>query len=848
MIVCDACKLSFPDNSVFIRHLNITHSHLKTFVCSELKCQKSFSLIDSFIRHIRSKHKFEIEESASLHENLSPLSPGTSFDICNFESDEESTSDNIFYLEEESSDSNDSDSFSDSDLFWDEKDYKSDPSLTENIDQNIKIANDEVLIFTGKLYHFPDLSRKHVNRVISEASQLFESSLNSVQNEICSHLKTLGASEQYLHEIRNIFHNYSQPFRNVQTEKQIFSQFRYYDTFIVPESYRIGERTEFKSKITGASRENIPVVAQFIPIRFVLQKFFEMPGVFDKTMGYVNYLKSCKEIISNIIQGPFWREKSTPFEEKMVLPLLMYFNDYENNNPLGSHKGISKCGAVYLSVPCLPPEFQSKIENIFLFILFNSLDRTTFQNSIIFEKAIQELKFLYDEGITLNLPTGSQKIHFHLALIIGDNLGLHSIFGFMESFRANKFCRFCLIDYQNINKVFTEKDCILRDVSNYDFFKTKDASLSGIKEICVFNKLPSFHVTNNPAVDVMHDYLEGICRYDVAILLKYFIYVRKYFELDHLNTKLRAFHYGANKNVNKPPQILESHLKKKCIILSSAEMLNLVMNLNLIIGLSIDEDDDHWQLLLMLQEIIEIVCSTKITAQTPDLLELRITEYLTLLNNKFPNSLKPKHHFIVHYPSIMRKVGPLWNICCMRHESKNREGKVISRSAICRVNICRTIALRHQLIQNYRFMSQNALYPTYISSRVRSASIQDLPNISCFIKLLSDNLVHQKINYCSSIKYMGKTIKEDSVIIKFSELGPAFHFVYLIILKNEYDFVFVTRVMTDCFFNEHMRAFKIYDMQCFHWEIFSKADMQNAVVSYANKLSDGMFYITKNWI
>ena len=95
-----------------------------------------------------------------------------------------------------------------------------------------------------------------------------------------------------------------------------------------------------------------------------------MPGVFDNTMGYVNYLKFCKEIISNIIQGPFWGEKSTPFEGNMVLPLFMYFDDYENNNPLGSHKGISKCEAVYLSVPCLPPELQSKIENIFLFNSF----------------------------------------------------------------------------------------------------------------------------------------------------------------------------------------------------------------------------------------------------------------------------------------------------------------------------------------------------------------------------------------------------------------------------------------------------------------------------------------------
>ena len=58
-------------------------------------------------------------------------------------------------------------SFSDSDLFWDENGYNSDRSLAENIDQNIKVVNDEVVKFAVKLYHFPDLSRKQAKRVIT---------------------------------------------------------------------------------------------------------------------------------------------------------------------------------------------------------------------------------------------------------------------------------------------------------------------------------------------------------------------------------------------------------------------------------------------------------------------------------------------------------------------------------------------------------------------------------------------------------------------------------------------------------------------------------------------------------
>ena len=77
---------------------------------------------------------------------------------------------------------------------------------------------------------------------------------------------------------------------------------------------------------------------------------------------------------------------------------------------------------------------------------------------------------------------------------------------------------------------------------------------------------------------------------------------------------------------------------------------------------------------------------------------MEVTEYFTLLSDKYA-----KHHFMVHHLTIKQRIGPLWNICCMRFES-DIGGAKLSRSDIRKVNVCRTIALRHQLIFNYRFM------------------------------------------------------------------------------------------------------------------------------------------------
>ena len=90
-----------------------------------------------------------------------------------------------------------------------------------------------------------------------------------------------------------------------------------------------------------------------------------------------------------------------------------------------------------------------------------------------------------------------------MILLLGDNIGLHSILGFVESFSANKFCRFCLIERKNLHTIFNERDCVLRNETNYDMLLLeKNVSISGIKEYCVFNKIDNFHVVKNLTVDI----------------------------------------------------------------------------------------------------------------------------------------------------------------------------------------------------------------------------------------------------------------------------------------------------------------------------------------------------------
>lgn len=142
-------------------------------------------------------------------------------------------------------------------------------------------------------------------------------------------------------------------------------------------------------------------------------------------------------------------------------------------------------------------------------------------------------------GIHIDHPTDGQiTIYFSLVLLLGDNLGVHSVLGFSECFRCNYPCRFCLIHRNEINFTFSETRCTLRDEKNYktSLIQNKSA-LTSIKEECIFHtsRLDDFHVTKNVGVDWMHDGLEGVFLRDIAKVLPHCIRVLKLFSSDDLN-------------------------------------------------------------------------------------------------------------------------------------------------------------------------------------------------------------------------------------------------------------------------------------------------------------------------
>lgn len=257
---------------------------------------------------------------------------------------------------------------------------------------------------------------------------------------------------------------------------------------------------------------------------------------------------------------------------------------------------------------------------------------------------------LETEGVQLVVESKNIQVYFKLALIIGDNLGLHGILGFIESFSANFCCRFCKISKNISRKLCSEDVTALRNKINYAKDVTiNNESITGIKESCAFNVLTSFHAIENYSVDIMHDLLEGVCVYEISYILYHFIVRQQYFTLDTLNWRLKFFNFDSISS--RPPIISVSQLFKRAIKMSASEMLSFVLNAGLIFAdLITNVNDKHWELFILLRKILFITLQYSITELTADLLENLINEHHMLYIDLFGETLKPKHHLMLHYP------------------------------------------------------------------------------------------------------------------------------------------------------------------------------------------------------
>ena len=151
---------------------------------------------------------------------------------------------------------------------------------------------------------------------------------------------------------------------------------------------------------------------------------------------------------------------------------------------------------------------------------------------------------------------------------------------------------------------------------------------------------------------------------------------------------------------DKPPEIKSSGEK---ISGHAVENWCLLRNLPLFLHAVVQEPEDQsWQLILRLREIVQFVCSQRVSRGQVLSLQSLIDEYLLDRKEAFPLvKLRPKHHYLRHYPELILKCGPLIRAWTLRFESKHSYLKSHARHCANFINITKSLAEKHQLLQAF---------------------------------------------------------------------------------------------------------------------------------------------------
>ena len=196
----------------------------------------------------------------------------------------------------------------------------------------------------------------------------------------------------------------------------------------------------------GSDFINVKYTGVVMPIKTQIKKFLELPGLLNAILEHQQFLQSSKsnDMISHFCQGSFWSEIERKYEGRIIIPVMLYMDDFSTDDPNSAHaKENTICGCYY-SFPSLPGFLKSKIDYIFVAIIAKAKYLKSSPNSALYILLDIFLK-LEKDGILLDTEFGERRVYIVLTYLQGDNLGLHNTLGLTTGFNGFHVCRFCLI-------------------------------------------------------------------------------------------------------------------------------------------------------------------------------------------------------------------------------------------------------------------------------------------------------------------------------------------------------------------------------------------------------------------
>lgn len=594
------------------------------------------------------------------------------------------------------------------------------------------------------------------------------------------------------------------------------------------------------SPISTAFDKAGPLSSAFKRRQYFLQRFNVVEPVEyildpneKRSFQYVPILQSLKQILSHDdIREKFLTEDgcastSTQFRsfhdgaiykasdfysEERRISIFLYSDDFEVCNPLGTSRKKHKITSVYWILADIPSCYRSTLTSVYLALLCKADDIKRFGYSEVLKPLLEDIAKLEQDGILL--PKLGKTVKGTVFCVVADNLGAHAMAGLVENFSGPYVCRFCLGERSEFQEKEVRSDAFpIRTKEDYSVHvqtiqeNPAQTHCFGVKRLCpLTEKLSQFHLIEGYPPDILHDLFEGIIPMELALCFSDFI-TKRYVTLQELNNTIKSFPYKWGDKTDCPQAIPIRFSARRSIGGNAHENWTLIRLLPLLIGQKIPLNDPTWSMIMCLKDIVELVVAPTQTEASMSYLDTKISEHRLRLLAVFPQvKLIPKHHFLEHYPALMKMFGPLIEFWTMRFEAKHRYFKQIVRHMGNFININFSLATKHQLMIAHH-LHVTTTPPTVSAARVSQVPVAVLhANVQEGIRRVSPGQTCVHLSKTATV--YGTTYSKGMILAYGSTAGlPDFIEVLQIVLLRD-RVHFIGKVFIS-WYDEHFRGFEL---------------------------------------
>lgn len=455
-------------------------------------------------------------------------------------------------------------------------------------------------------------------------------------------------------------------------------------------------------------------VVHYVPVKETLRVMTEDPSVqvhIDKSFEGVT---GDPNVIKDYTDGSVFKKRNPP--SKRIDVFIFQDSFLGAINALGSAKVKYKTLGVYMNLGNLPAPLRSRLKAkraVFL-TLENNTKEEVIRNGLekCFRRMVNDLKDLEINGMYYKGELVAVRVQF----LLGDNLGQHTVGGYLESLSSHYFCRSCHITRLKFHEDADQEEPVFRKFK----WRTKshhtralvkkgdNYSYKGIKQRSIFNELNFFNVCDpgQPGC-IGHDlFIGGVVDCDMASMMRHFIKKKKWFTLQEINRRIDTLRCRGNDVGNKPANV---HQKFKKLGGHAVQNWCLLRLLPFIVGdLVVDTSDPVWQLYLLLKRACELICAPGLSRTQIDQLRLLLDEYMQK-RKCLRNGYKPKHHFFHHLADHYEMFGPPIFLWTLGFEQYHQIFKRVGRKCNNYINLIYSFMRAHQLMQAYQ--STGILFP-----------------------------------------------------------------------------------------------------------------------------------------